>query len=277
MSLKIYFSQCIRALLGKPGIHVTADIHTIEPSQLLRGKSIVITGGGRGLGAAMAKKFVEQGANVLIAGRNEVTLKTTSQSIGCFYELLDVTNTGSFNAFIAKAADKLGELDYLVNNAGISLHERTFLDVTPDGFNQQLATNLLGPFFLTQCFISRSLSLNKKAGVLFISSETGETSDIRPYGLTKAAINSLVKGLANMYAKTGIRVNAIAPGVTASDMTGFSVNGNLYCSYNINNRVYLPEEVAELACFLLSDAAGCISGQIVTCNNAKTVNPRWGK
>lgn len=264
--------------MGKPSIHVTADIQTIAPSNQLEGKHIIITGGGRGLGAAMAKKFIKEGAHVLIAGRNEEVLKTTSSTIGsCSYLVLDVTKPESFNQFILDAGELLGGIDVLVNNAGISLHEKTYLDVTPEGFSQQLTTNVAGPYFLTRHFIDYLLSKEKHGEVLFISSETGETSDFRPYGLSKAAINSLVKGLANMYAKDGIRVNALAPGVTASDMTGFTSDGNLYCSYNLNSRVYLPEEVAEVASFLLSDAAGCISGQIVTCNNGKTVNPRWGK
>jgi NAD(P)-dependent dehydrogenase (short-subunit alcohol dehydrogenase family) len=117
---------------------------------------------------------------------------------------------------------------------------------------------------------------NSRSGnILFVSSETGDTADIRPYGLTKAAINSFVKGLANIMAPKGIRVNAVAPGITTSDMTGFKADGNLYYADNTTDRVYLPGEVAEVASFLLSDASGCMSGQILVCNNAKTVNPRW--
>ena len=71
------------------------------------------------------------------------------------------------------------------------------------------------------------------------------------------------------------RGNAIAPGVTASAMTGFNADENLNCSYNVGGRAYLPEEMAEVAVFLLSDASGCISGQIITCNNGNTVNARW--
>ena len=107
------------------------------------------------------------------------------------------------------------------------------------------------------------------------SSETGETVDIRPYGFTKAAINSMVQGLACLFIKDGIRVNAVAPGITASDMTGLKADGNLFLECNAINRVYLPEEVAETACFLLSDASGCISGQVIICNNGRTINSRW--
>ena len=99
--------------------------------------------------------------------------------------------------------------------------------------------------------------------------------DFRPYGFTKAAINSMTQGLAYLFAKDNIRINAVAPGVTASDMTGINADGDIYLAYNRTERAYLPQEVAETACFLLSEASGCISGQIITCNNAKTINARW--
>ena len=255
--------------------NITASIFYLTPNKRLDGKKIVITGGGRGLGAAMAKKFVSEGASVLIAGRNENTLKDTASKIECLYLPLDVANLGTFDAFIQKANEMLGGVNCIVNNAGISLHENTFFDVTPETFNAQVDTNLKGGFFLTQKFITLLKKENRTGTVLFTSSETGDTMDFRPYGFTKAAVNSMVQGLAYLFSKDGIRVNAVAPGVTTSDMTGFKADGNLYNPGSANERVYLPEEVAETACFLLSDASGCVSGQIITCNNAKTVNARW--
>lgn len=90
----------------------------------------------------------------------------------------------------------------------------------------------------------------------------------------KYALNSLTQGLAYAMTSLDIRVNAIAPCVTATNMTGYSME-NLYRQDSPIGRVYLPEEIANTATFLLSDASGCISGQIVVCNNAKTVNARW--
>ena len=276
MSLISYIKRGLRFIIsGVPTKNVIANVSYLQPSSRLIGKKIIVTGGGRGLGAAMAKKFVAEGAKVLIVGRNADTLRDTANKISCKYMVLDLQNSQNFKGFIDKAYDTLGGLDCLVNNAGISLHEPTFFDVTPDSFDKQIATNLKGSFFLTQSFISKLNELKQEGNVLFVSSETGNTADIRPYGLTKAAINSLVQGLAYLLAKEGIRVNAVAPGVTSSDMTGFKAESNLYCSFNHTERVYLPEEVAETACFLLSEGSGCISGQIITCNNAKTVNARW--
>lgn len=254
---------------------ITANITYSEPSGRLKGKRIIVTGGGSGLGATMAEKFVKEGAIVLIAGRRVDVLKATAEKVGCKYLQLDVNDVAEFDEFIQNAKDMLGGIDVLVNNAGISMHEQTFSEITPDTFDKQFSTNLKGGYFLTQKVVSSWTSAKQSGNILFVSSETGDTVDYRPYGLTKAAINSLVQGLAFLLARDGIRVNAVAPGITCSEMTGRSENDNLFILNHSTERVYLPEEVAETACFLISDTAGCISGQIVTCNNANTINARW--
>ena len=264
----------IMLLTGKWPKTIKAEVCYLLPGGRLDGKHIIITGGTRGIGLAMAKKFTSEGAQVLITGRNLQQLEAVAKELGCKYLFLDVNNTESFVQFINDAHDCLEGIDCLVNNAGISLHEKTFFDVTPEGFDLQMSTNFRGAFFLTQSFL-RYLQERKKVGdILFLSSETGITSDIRPYGYAKAAINSMTEGLAYLFAKDGIRINAIAPGISATDMTGYSLEDNLYCSHNMMERVYLPDEVAEVACFLLSDISGCISGQIIACNNGRTINAR---
>ena len=260
---------------GIPIKHITANITYLSPNERLKGKNIIVTGGGRGLGFAMAKKFKDEGANVLIAGRNEKTLEKSAQTIGCQFLKLDVSSKTEFKAFLDKADKLLGRVNTLVNNAGISLHENDFTKVTIDSFDAQIDTNLRGGFFLTKAFVELLESRNEKGTILYTSSETGETVDERPYGWTKAAINSMVQGLAYKLAKQGFRINAVAPGVTASDMTGLKADGDLYLEGSINERVYMPEEVAEVACFLISDASGCLNGQILCCNNGKTINARW--
>ena len=275
MSIRSRLKHLVSFLLHGDPKPVYANISYLSPNETLRGKKVVITGGGRGLGFSMAKKFVAEGAEVLIAGRNIKVLEESAKKLECQYLQLDVSNSSEFDAFMDKAEELLGGLNVLVNNAGISLHENTFFDVTPETFDKQVDTNLKGAFFLTQTFIRHIKNTETKACVLFVSSETGDTMDFRPYGFTKAAINSMVQGLAYLFAKDGIRVNAVAPGITASDMTGLSTEGDISYRGNISGRVYMPEEVAEVAAFLISDAAGCVSGQIITCNNAKTINARW--
>ena len=278
MKLFPYIRRMFSYIKNGPTIvkHITADIHYLLPSNKLAGKKIIITGGGRGLGYAMAKKFIAEGAEVLIAGRNEAILIEKAKELQCKYLTLDVQNIDEFNHFITKADILLGGINCLVNNAGISLHEGNIMNVTCEQFNSQINTNLRGGYFLSQKFIEHCEKNNvEKGNILFVSSERGIFTDDLPYGLTKAAINSLVKGLAYRMAKSHIRVNAIAPGVTTSDMTGFKAYGNLYAPWNCGERIYLPEEVAEIASFLLSDATSCLSGQIIECNNGKTANTHW--
>lgn len=269
--------RIIQAILSyrRPVNNLTATVTVSAPSERLKGKKIIITGGGRGLGAAMAAKFIQEGAEVLIAGRNEQTLNETAARLGCLYLKLDLSKPDTFKSFIEKADGVLKGANVLVNNAGISLHEKTFFDVTIDTFNSQVDTNLKGGFFLTQEFVRLIQAHNNGGSILFISSETGDTMDFRPYGFTKAAVNSMVQGLAYLFRKEGIRINAVAPGITSSDMTGVGKDGNMFSGNYGTGRYYMPEEVAETACFLISDVSGCISGQIITCNNASTVNARW--
>ncbi len=278
MSLKSAIKRALLYIIkGVPNITTTAQISYLSPNQSLVGKNIIITGGGRGLGLAMARKFIAEGADVLISGRNEETLKKSASEIGCKYLQLDVQNIKWFKEFIIKADKILGGVNCLVNNAGISLHENSFLDVSPEQWDAQFDTNLKGPFFLTQEFI-RFCQANKTEGtknILFVSSEASITVDERPYGIAKAAMNSLVQGLTYRYVSEGYRINAIAPGVTTSDMTGAKADGDLTCNYNVTKRFYLPEEVAEVACFLLSDASNTLNGHILVTNEGKTINARW--
>lgn len=277
MSLKYRIKHIISFLLHGETKPTYANVTYLQPNQQLAGKKVIITGGGRGLGFAMAKKFIAEGADVLIAGRSAYTLERSAAEIGCKFLQVDVQDISNFKAFIDEADKLLGGADCLVNNAGISLHEDGFLNVSPEQFDSQFDTNLKGPFFLTQCFMEKCKERHVDCikNILFVSSETSMTVDERPYGLTKAAMNSLVQGLAHRYVNKGYRINAIAPGVTVSDMVGAKADGDLTCSYNITKRYYLPEEVAEVASFLLSDASNCLNGQILVCNEGKTINARW--
>ncbi len=277
VGFKSYIKHVVSFLLHGETRPIYANISYLTPSDKLKGKKIVITGGGRGLGFAMAKRFAAEGASVLIAGRNEQVLKESVAKLDCSYLTLDVQDVDSFQSFIEEANKKLGGINCLVNNAGISLHEKNIFEVSKEQFESQINTNFRGPYFLTKYFLSKNTTTgaDEIKKVLFISSETGMTADERPYGLTKAAINSLVQGLAHKYVKDNIRVNAIAPGVTISDMVGKTNDGDLSGAGGATGRYYCPEEVAEIASFLLCDASNCLNGQIMVCNEGKTINARW--
>ena len=161
----------------------------------------------------------------------------------------------------------------LVSNAGVSLHEGDFRHVTEEGWDIQLNTNLKGNYFLVKGFIEYlEKKEDKKGNIVVITSERGRRSDDLPYGLTKVASDSFVECFASRVIKEGIRINGVAPGVTASDMTGVNRNENMYADWQPTNRFFLPEEVAEVVNFLLSDISNCISGEIIACDQGRYIS-----
>lgn len=260
---------------------VSIAIESVNYNDILKNRNIVITGGGSGIGKAMAKKFSSEGANVIIIGRNEEKLKkTVNNSRNMSYIVYDVCDIENYNELFNDIEKKLNYqyIDTLICNAGISLHEKDYRNVTVDSFDRQFETNFKSTYFLSKIFIEYLYSKNIKNGnLLIISSETGDQCYDIPYGLTKSALNSYVKALSRRVYKDGIRVNAISPGVTATDMTSEYADisdGNYYrdCA---SERVFLPEEIAEVACFLISNASNCISGEIIHTNAGNHLNPYW--
>ena len=251
--------------------YVSVNISTIDDEQKLQNKNIVITGGSKGLGYSMAKKFISQGANVIITGRNKTDLHKAVYELGekCKGISCDASDVDNAIPFLTECTKLFSDqIDCLVCNAGISLHESNYCKVTIEGFDKQFDINFRGVYFLAKAFLEMKITEGaENASLLIISSETSNMSYDIPYGMTKAAINSLVGALSRRVYKNGIRVNAIAPGVTLSEMTSYakSEDGNLYRK-NASNRVFLPEEVAEVAAFILSDASICISGEVIHTN-----------
>ena len=265
-------------LYGIPTEHILkCNVVVSQSTKKLLGKNILITGGGRGLGFYIAQKCILEGANVVIVGRNEDVLKTASKELKCRYIAFDLSNISNISKMLNEAINMLdGRIDCLVNNAGISLHEKSMMEVTLETFDKQLDINLKAPYFLTQNFIKHCIDVhNKKASVVFVSSERGLYCDEIPYGLIKAAINSLTRGIARRHVRNGIRVNAIAPGITESDMTIADRTKNMACEYNCGGRFFLPEEVAETAASILSDEANCINGEIIACDQGNYLRCDW--
>lgn len=268
----------------QPKEKVFVNVAQIQYGGILKDKHIVITGGGSGLGLAMAKKFASEGANVLIVGRNEDKLRKAIGEIksgGASYLTFDVSNADKAEEFVVQCQQKLNApIDCFVSNAGVSLHENVFTNVSLEGFDKQFNTNMRGNYFLCKAFLEMKLKeKTDNANLLVISSETGNQAYDIPYGMTKAAVNSMVKAFSRRVYQKGIRVNAIAPGVTLSDMTkeyAEASDGNLYrdCA---SGRIFKPEEVAEIACFLLSDASRCISGEIIHTNAGNHIKTFWDK
>ena len=278
--LSIYLKRGIKYILKehKPTI-VKAQITIAKPSDNFKGKTVLVTGGGSGLGYYMARKMVQNGANVIIASRNEEKLKKAVNEIGkkCEYYILDVKNIDSFDNLFDELYIKYKKIDIMICNAGISLHEGSILNVSEEDFQKQIDTNLKGTYFLSKKYIEYyKKNKQSKGNIIVISSERGNQCDDVPYGLTKVALNSLIQGLSYQFYKEGIRVNGVAPGVTASDMTKVDKDGDLFCEWNVSKRFFVPEEVAEVVSFLASDFSNCISGEIIHCNAGNHLN-HWRK
>lgn len=263
-----------------PKIITTVNISQISNGSILKDKTIVITGGGRGIGYAIAEKCIAEGAVVIISGRNETVLKQAVKKLGdhCYYVVYDVSDVENAQNFLLKCKEVAkSTINCVVCNAGVSLHEGNFSNVTIEGFEQQFNTNFKAGYFLGKAFIEMKIEEHEgDAEYLVISSETGDMAYDIPYGMTKAALNSMVGGLSRRVYQYGIRVNALAPGLTKTDMTASKDEemNNLTVKNQASGRKFLPEEVAEVACFLLSDASKCISGEIIHCNagNHKRIN-----
>ena len=255
---------------------VKVEVAQKRPDESLKNRKYIITGGGSGLGLAIAKALSNCESQVIITGRNKEKLEKAASAIGNNASTIvcDMQNVNDVIKMIDTCFDKYGHIDGLINNAGISLHEWDFLKVTEDGFDAQIETNLRGSYFAAQEYTRKALESKKEGNILFISSESGTMCDDLPYGLTKRAIDSLTEALSYKYYQEGIRVNAIAPGVTATEMTKKDPKADLYTK-NISGRIFVPEEVAETAVFLLSDNSKCISGQIIHTNGGNHIKRRY--
>ena len=262
---------------GVPIVKVTPSISYLSDTEKLRGKIVLIIGGTRGVGFQIAKKCLECGADIIIVGRNSESLEKASNNLNnCKYCQFDITDIDHQSELLETAISLMGRIpDNLVYNASLYLHENSFSEVTPNGFDKQFSTNLRAPYFLCQRYIEQLEGAHvKSANILFITSEMGMYCSDIPYGLGKATLNDFVEGLARRYVKTGIRVNALAPGVLSNEASRVT-DEDIFRNYSCGQRFIMPEEIAEVAAFLLSDAANCISGAVIPCNQGNHLRCDW--
>lgn len=257
------------------GIPITEiNIVMIDDKSAFKDKSAIVTGGSSGIGYSIAEKLINGGVSkVIITGRDKNKLMNASRKLGekCVPIQFDSVNLEESRNFIKKAKRELdGEIDLLICCAGITYKEHDISEVTVESYQEQMNVNLAGTYFMCQSYINEA-NLNKEHSILIISSERGIFCDDRPYGISKAALNSLIKGLARRYAGRKIRVNGIAPGTTVSNMTNIKKD-DLYCEWMPSKRYFLPQEIAETAVFLLSDVSKCITGEIIACDYGFAVN-----
>lgn len=255
------------------GGYSTANIAYVNHGEILKGKNILITGGGTGIGFSIAKRCVSEGAKVVITGRNENKLKQAKEKINSpLLEILvwDISEIKEVDKNLIKTKKLLnGDIDILVNNAGV-VDGVQFPNVTEDTWDRIYATNSKGLFFVTQTLSNIWLKENKNhlKKIINISSQGGFVGATYPYRMTKWDIAGLTQGLGIKLAPHGIIVNGIAPGIIATNMQPNCQDQkeNIYCSQNPLERFAFPDEIAELSIFLISDASNFIVGQTIICD-----------
>lgn len=256
---------------GVPERKVTAEISYLAPSNMLKGRCALITGGTSGIGYEIAKAFIRAGASCIITGRYQEKVDSAcsgiTQELQCTGKIygvkMDVSKVeciqDKFKETLALSPTR--QIDILVNNAGVVGGE--IRNCTEEKYDQIMDTNLKGVFFLSQT-VATYFKDNKIEGNIL---NIGSSSSLRPatsaYTLTKNAIYGFTKGLAKILSPYGITVNGIAPGPTATPMlmpNGIKEN---IVFHNPLGRYVLPGEIANMAVFLVSNMGRSIIGDMI--------------
>jgi NAD(P)-dependent dehydrogenase (short-subunit alcohol dehydrogenase family) len=233
----------------------------------LTNKVAIITGGATGIGAGIARAFVEAGAQVVLASRDVERGTTAALDLGCAFVPTDITSSADIDRLVADVLRRFGRLDVLVNNAAMTSGMGPFLEVTPEGYDAMLEVNLRGTFFVTQR-VARAMITQGTGSIVNIGSNISlmAEADSSHYMASKGGINSLTFALASELGPHGIRVNTIAPGEIQVDRDPDVYRagpGQERISRVPLRRPGTPREVGLLAVFLASDASAYISGTII--------------
>lgn len=254
---------------------IEARISIIEDKRLLEGKVALVTGGSSGFGFAIAKRFLDCGAKVIITGRNHEKLdaalkKLNSKNVKGL--IWDISLINDVQSKFGEICSLFGELDIAVNNAGV-WSPKKWNYISEEDWDKIIDTNLKGLFFVCQAegeYMQVNNSKIKK--IINVTSIEGIRGGFGPYWASKWGANGLTKGLAKLLTPKNVIVNAIAPGMGITDINpNLPKDGNLALN-NLNGRFVAVEEVAELALFLASDASNSIVGQVITIDGGMSLN-----
>ena len=233
----------------------------------LENQVAVITGGGTGLGYAIAESLASAGAQVVITGRRESVLQEACRTLGrgVSFRVFDVTDTEKAPVFIDELTKTYGHVDILVNNAGRHC-KKEIADVTQEDLQAVLDVHLFGSYALTQAVLPGMIQRGH-GRILFISSMSAylAMTKVTAYGAAKSAVLGLVKCISGEVADKGITVNAIAPGFIDTPMFHQAVDGDLPRQQKILGHTPMncygkPSDVGWAAVYLASPAARFITG-----------------
>ncbi len=240
-------------------------------------KAVIVTGGGSGIGLEIAKRFVAQGANVVINGRSQDKLEQAIKAIdpsGAKVAALaaDIAQPSTAQALVGLASERFGGLDILVNNAGV-FEPKPFLDLTETDYDHFLDIILKGKFFMAQAAAkamqTRGGGAIVQTGSMWALQAIGATPSAA-YSAANAGVHQLVKNLAIELAEANIRINAVAPAVVETPvyntfMSDEQVAETLpsFNAFHPLGRNGQPKDVAEAVLFLASDAASWITGTVL--------------
>ncbi len=249
----------------------------------LDGKLVLVTGGSRGIGAAIAEACAREGARVVIASRKQEGLDRTAAEINQKYpdavipRACHVGHADQVDALFDFVDSELGTLDVLVNNAGTNPYFGPMLGIPGELFDKTFQVNLKGVFEPTRRAASRWTEKQKPGAIVSIASIAGiQAAPLQGvYGMTKAAIISMTQTLAVELGTLGIRINAIAPGLIdtrlSQALTGSPEILKIFTEHTALKRHGQPEEIAELAVYLASGESSFVTGQTFCVDGGYTI------
>lgn len=227
-------------------------------------RNIVITGGSKGIGAAMVEMFWGEGDNVLFNyNKSEKEAIKLSERTGAEAFKADLSNMDGVNAFTKKALEKFNKIDVLINNAGVDQF-KLFTDITENDWNEIINTNLRAAVFISK-EIAKKMITEKRGCIINISSIwglTGASCEVL-YSISKAGLDGLTKALAKELALSNIRVNSIAPGAIDTDMNKDIIKEEVASEIPLG-RFGKPENIAKCAKWLVEEEY--TTGQVISPN-----------
>jgi NAD(P)-dependent dehydrogenase (short-subunit alcohol dehydrogenase family) len=241
-------------------------------------KIAIVTGGGSGIGFAIAERFVQNKIRTVIVGRDQQRLNCAKEKLGDLCEPVscDLNDLRSIPKLVDEIVNRYGTIDILVNNAGINL-KKDFTEVTDEEFQQILLTNVTAVFSLSREVVKKMLPRGHGC-IINISSMASQYGlpKVIAYTASKAAIEGMTKAMAVELSPMGIRVNCIAPGFIATDMSAKALNGDTERMQKVLSRTPMgklgePSEVADAAFFLASDAAKFITGTVLPVDGGNSI------